>query len=142
MTVLAGGFLQPALGAYLLMDQFQVIRRVEVVNLLGRVERPPTSQTFDRVPGTVGPTSPNDLERTPDLDLSKSTLSIVTMFRLQGPSPGLLPDHVMWHGDAYQVMSVNDYSAYGGGFVQAVLQMVDAQAEPPDPFVAAPGSPP
>jgi galactose-6-phosphate isomerase len=141
MSVLAGGFLQPALGAYLLMDKFQVLRRTETVNLLGRVAQPPPIQTFNNIPGTIGPTSPNDLARLPDLDLSKSTLSAVTTFRLRGPAPGFLPDHVIWHGDTYQVMSVNDFSAYGGGFVQAVLQMVDAQAEPPDEFVAAPGSP-
>lgn len=141
MTVLAGAFLRPALGAYLLMDQFTVLRRTEVIPYTGRVAIPAQFTTFPNIPGTVGPTSPNDLARIPDLDLSLSTLTVVTTFRLRGPAPGFLPDWIVWHGDTYQVRSLNDYSAYGGGYVQAVVQMVDAQAEPPDEFVAAPGSP-
>ena len=142
MTVLAGGFLQPALGAYILMDSFTVLRRTEVVDGRGRVVKPPPITTFNKVPGTVGPASPDDLQRLPDLDLSIKTISIVTSFRLQGPSPGMLPDQIIWHGDSYQIAGMLDFSAYGGGFVQGLAQLVDAQTEPPAPFVAAPGSPP
>jgi hypothetical protein len=142
MTVLAGGFLQPALGAFIAMDSFTVLRRTEVVDSQGRVVKPPPIVTFNNVPGTVGPVSPADLQRLPDLDLSQKTQSVVTTFRLQGPSPGMLPDQIVWHGDTYQVAGLLDFSAYGGGFVQGVMQMVDAQAQPPAPFVAAPGSPP
>ena len=139
MSVLAGGFLQPALGAYLVMDKFDVVRRTEIVGNNGRVTT--TEVTFPGMIGTVGPAGARELDRLHDLDLSKSTLSIVTTFRLQNTSPGRLPDWVVWHGDTYQVMSAQDYTAFGAGFVQAVVQMVDAQPTSPSEFVAAPGSP-
>ncbi len=139
MTVLAGAYLQPALGSFVSMDKFDVIRRVETVGSDGRSTISPT--TFLGITGTVGPASGRELDRLPDLDLSRSTISIVTTFRLQNTSPGRLPDHVIWHGDTYQVLSSSDYTAYGAGFVQAVCQMVDAQPTSPNEFVAAPGRP-
>ena len=134
MTVPVGFYLYPALASWMLNDRFDVVRRTEIVGRDGRVQRDTLPVTFPGVRGVVGPAAPNDMDRTSDLDLSRSTLTAITTFRLQGPSPGKLPDHVMWHGNSYQVLAVNDYSAYGPGFVQATLQMVDAQAQPPDPL--------
>ena len=137
MSVLQGGFLQPALGAYLLMDTFQVLRRTENVPDTGVAQQPPPTDPISVI-GVVGPSSPGDLRRLDDYDIAQKCVTIVTTFRLQGPSPGFMPDQVIWHGNTYVVRDIQDYSAYGGGFVSAIAQMVDALPMPPAPFVAAP----
>ncbi len=141
MSVLAGAFLRPALGSHLLQDTFVVLRRTEQISQGGVVAQPPATATF-RTTGIVGPSTINDLQRLPDTEFMQNSITIVTQFRLQGPSPGFMPDQIIWHDNTYVVRDVNDWSAYGPGYVSVIAQMVDSLPGPTAPFVAAPGAPP
>jgi hypothetical protein len=55
----------------------------------------------------------------------------VTKFRLQGPSLGFQPDTVIWRGNEFIVRAIDDYSAYGAGFVQALASSVEVLDRPP-----------
>lgn len=114
-----------------LLDTFTVIRRVETL-INGRsttVETP-----FRNVEGVVAPTAPDDLQRLPEGDYMNKALTIITQFRLQGPSPNYKADEIEWpanSGNRYLVRVVDDFSAYGAGFVQVIAASIEAMDPPP-----------
>lgn len=113
-------------------DDFNVLRRAEVVNIHGRTEV--TETPFRDQVGAVYPTGPNTLTRDPDQEFSTKTITVVTKFRLQMDSPGYKPDLVEWpkgSGDHYIVNFLQDYSRYGAGFVQAQCTAINAVVAPP-----------
>jgi hypothetical protein len=105
-----------------LADSFQVIRRRQSMSQNGRVVAEPLILSMIAVV-TAG--SANDVDRLEDSQRSKKTLSVVTNFRLRGPTEAKgtqwLPDVVPYHGDNFIVVKVEDYTAYGSGFIQAEL---------------------
>jgi hypothetical protein len=114
-----------------MMDTFTVIRRVEVM-VNGRSTT--TETPFKNVEGIVAPSSPDDLQRLPEGDYMNKALTIITPFRLQGPSPNYKADEIEWpvvSGNRYLVRVVDDYSAYGEGFIQAVAASIEAMDPPP-----------
>lgn len=111
-----------------LVDSFTVNRRAETVNNFG--ESTLTVTVMEGVLGVVCSASPNDLKRLDDRELMGRHLSVVTRFRLQGPSPGYQPDTILWNGDEYVVKLIDPYPQYGYGFIQAIVGSIDAQDEP------------
>jgi hypothetical protein len=111
-------------------DTFDVTRSPEVVNSFGE-STVPVPQVIPGKIGVVTMASPNDLDRLPEGDNSSRTISIVTKFRLQGPSPGFKPDVVTWRGDNYVVKLVEPYVQYGAGFIQALAGSIDTQQAAP-----------
>lgn len=81
---------------------------------------------FPRVIGVVCAADANSLDAGSDESHQEKAISIVTNFPLRGIAPGMQPDIVVWHGDNYKVVKVEDYSAYGPGFIQAVAHSIDA----------------
>lgn len=110
------------------LDSFTVRRRTETIGSNGRssVVNADTV-TFGVV--TSGPD--NKLERQGDQQHAGKSLTIVTVYRIQGPSPGKQPDLILWGGDYFVVDKVDDYSRYGGGFVQAECSSIDLVDQPP-----------
>lgn len=105
---------------------FVVVRREEVVNVHGESELVETR--IDAV-GSVQPTGDNSLVREEAYQTQAKTLKVVTTFLLRGESKAAgrsyQPDLVLWQGDYYLVRTVEDYSQYGAGMVDAECTSVD-----------------
>lgn len=111
-----------------MQDIIVVERRADTITDKGRSN--PVSQTF-RQSAVVAPASPNDLERLPEQQHMRKTIVVITNFRLQGPSPGFQADVVNWKGDRFVVTLVDDFSAYGQGFINAICTSMDYVDQPP-----------
>jgi hypothetical protein len=107
-----------------LADGFLVLRRAEGTDEHGRAN-PTVVRTFE-THGIIVSATPNDLARVPDQQHQQKTISISTQFRLQGPYPGVQPDVIRWHGDDYVVITLDDFTSFGEGFVNALAQRMDA----------------
>lgn len=117
-------------------DTISVIRRQQVISTKGRGT---TSDTrTDGVVATVCPASGSQLERLADYDAAKKYISVVTIFRLQLQSTGAAGvtfknDQVIWGGSTFEVVTLDDASRYGQGFVEAICASIDYQEAPPTP---------
>lgn len=117
-------------------DTFTVLRRREVVSQFGL-----STVSVASIPGVVGsvqPTGDNSLIREDAYDAQAKTIKIFTPFRLRGVSVtnGAVkykPDQIAWAGDVYEVRVLDDYTAFGGGMVEAeCVQVFDYVGAPPD----------
>lgn len=115
-------------------QSFTVVRRPEGVN--GSGEGVPRSLVIPNVVGSVTPVGDNSLTREVTFGTQNQAIRVITAYRLRGataePSTGLQfqPDLVLWHGDYYVVSVVNDYTPYGGGFIEAECVSYDYQEVP------------
>jgi hypothetical protein len=105
------------------LDNFTIIRRVQHVNQYGRVEIVEGRWTGV---GVVVASSPNDLQRLPEMQYFNKAVTIYTQWKLQGPAPNMQPDEIIWHGSQYLVRSLEDYSGYGRGFISCVCLSIDS----------------
>lgn len=108
-------------------EAFQVIRRQETVNSYG--ESTTTNTTLDAV-GGITPTAENSLVREDAFQTQSKTIRVITTFRLQAMGIGAdgnkyQPDLILWHGDYYVIKTLNDWSSYGIGFVEADCASID-----------------
>lgn len=115
---ISAALLSPAMA-----DRFTVMRRTETINDHGRAVIVPTPHA--NVIGVVTASSKNDLERLDDNQRMGRHLTVVTKFRLRGPSPGFQPDIIVWNGDSYVVELMDPYPQFGQGFVQAIVGSMD-----------------
>lgn len=111
-----------------MMDTFTVIRQYETVNGMGRVVLQQKAMT---VTGVVTAASPNDLTFVPEYQHMNKAISIYTPFRLQGVTNETVADTILWHGSEFTVNWLEDYSAYGRGFVHAVAVSITVQNPAP-----------
>ena len=121
-------------------DSFMVLRRGSAEDSYGRVT-PTVVKIFPNTPGATDQpygiitfSGPSSATQTSDQAHQQKTVSIATPFRLQGPKPGQLADIVRWHGDDYVVISVDDATGYGPGWVHSSAQRLDANV----PLLVAP----
>lgn len=113
-------------------ETFDVVRRLEMVDDYG------VSRTSDEIVrdvlGSVQPTGDNSVTRDEAYDVKAKTLEVVTQFRLRGVSASggqnYKPDRVLWAGDCYEVRSIDNWTAFGGGFVRAECVQIDYVGEP------------
>lgn len=112
----------------LFADTFDVTRRPEIVGDDG-ISRVSEVLYLGQV-GAVYPTGSNVLTRQTDDSYSTDTVTIVTKFRLQMMAPGYQPDLVQWDGNTYVVHTVNGYTRYGRGFVEAECTAINNQVTP------------
>lgn len=115
------------------LDKFDVVRRAQVVDNAGKVIVTPTP--FSNVRGVVTPNlTMKDLQRMSDAQIQSKAIAIVTRFALRGEAEltgqEFQPDLVVWHGNNFLVIFVEDHSNYAAGFVRAVAVMMDIQAIP------------
>lgn len=120
------------LGSAVAGDEFIVIRRVETVGDNGE-----SSVEVFRYPaaGSIQPEGDNDLEREADFDTGVHTIAVITPFRLRlsatdGKGVSFKPDIVGWNGNNYVVKTVEDYSHFGRGLIQAICTSEDFVDEP------------
>lgn len=113
-------------------DTFSIIRRTEVVGNEGFPVVTPT--VIANQYGVITMASPNDLERMPEADVSTKAIVVVTQSRLQLESNGIKADLVQcMNGEYFQVVTVEDYSRYGVGYIFAIAKAIDYQDKPPTP---------
>jgi galactose-6-phosphate isomerase len=104
-------------------NDFFSVRRPALVATSGGTATE-TDQTFTQCVGVVTPASPADVQLLPEGSFQQGVISIITKFRLQsGKGVDFAPDIVYWHGTAYTVMSISDWSGFGVGFIQAVARL-------------------
>lgn len=114
-------------------ERFTVMRRQETVNNLGKSVITATSVTAI---GSVVPTGDNSLVREEAFQTQAKTIKVTTKFRLRGVSKdaGALnyqPDIVVWKGNNYLVRTVDDYTQYGAGMVEAECSSIDLVDQAP-----------
>lgn len=110
-------------------ERFAVLRRQEAVSSHGRSVLTPANHSAI---GAVTPTGDNSLVREQAYTSQANSIRVVTQFRLRGAGKdgqGRLfqPDLVFWNNTYYIVQSVNDYSQYGAGFIEAECTAFDYQ---------------
>lgn len=108
-------------------EAFQVIRRQEVVNTYGEMT---VSTTTLNAVGSITPTAENSLVREDAFQTQSKTIHVITTFHLQAMGIGaggakFQPDLILWHGDYYLLKTLNDWSSYGAGFVEADCASID-----------------
>jgi hypothetical protein len=94
-----------------------------------------TSAVTNNVAGVVYPASPNERTAMADLTVTDKAIGVITTFALRSVSEvsgtEFLPDIVIWHGDNFLVRSLEDWTAYGSGFVLALCSSIDLVDAPP-----------
>jgi hypothetical protein len=93
------------------------IRKTQIVNEKGRAENKECKTKFS---GVVTSNDGTNINRRPDGSLVSGAINIVTRFNLVAGKDGRDSDEICWHGKHYFVNSVDDYSHFGKGFIQAV----------------------
>lgn len=112
-------------------DTISVIRRAESISDKGRSVITPV--TTNGVSAVVTPMSGSDLERIPNYDIAKKYVSVITNFRLQLNSLGYKNDQVIWGDTTFEVITLDDCSRFGQGFVEAICASIQYQDAPPTP---------
>lgn len=115
-------------------DTFSVIRRMETISDQGR--KTISNAQIDGVIGAIFPTGDNSLVRKDDFENAVSTITVVTTFRLRGPSKDesgnkFDADVVLWNGINYIVSSLKPFTQYGPGFVEAECSSKDLLDQAP-----------
>lgn len=103
-------------------DGFTVIRRGEVVNANGYGAS--SDQIIPGVRGIVQAEGKNETDRDEDATTNSNSILIITRFPLRGEAENRegevsRQDRVLYQGDEYLVGAVNDYTAFGPGWVEA-----------------------
>jgi galactose-6-phosphate isomerase len=121
------------LGGDIAGEAFQVIRRRQTMvdGMAVEVETLLTGMV-----GAIAPTGDNSLVRAEGFTEQNETLQVVTNFMLRGPSRTAddaewMADLVVWQGSRYIVRTVNNFSQYGRGFIQAECLSFDYVDLPP-----------
>jgi len=104
----------------ILCDDFAVVRSTRSVSQAGLTVDTPGYYTAY---GSVQPSSGADLNILPEMERIGAHITVTTTFRLVALTDSTAADQVVWNGKLYRVMHVNDWSAYGQGFVEAICQL-------------------
>jgi galactose-6-phosphate isomerase len=116
------------LSSPMLMDSFTVTRRQSGVSATGRTTMSSTTTTQT---GVVSSSGENSQDRPKEYATGRKSILVITTYRLRQQSQGVLPDLVGWRGDLYLVQTIEDYTNYGRGFVQAYCTSEDLQDAAP-----------
>jgi hypothetical protein len=111
-----------------LADTFDVIRKAEIVGENGRVTLNETR--YPNVVGVVIPIQPTNLQRRDDGQMMPKRMTVVTMFRLRGPSNGYQPDDIIISGVRCTVIDLMPFTRFGAGFVEATVTSMSASNPP------------
>lgn len=124
-----------------LSDVITVIRRMQTVDVHGNVQII-TMGSYNAV-GVVTPTDNNSLTRAEAYESQADSIRIITTFRLRGAAQDIAgvnwqPDLVQWNGNTYLIKSLNDYTRFGAGFVDADAIAIDYNPSPSAEFGITP----
>jgi hypothetical protein len=81
-------------------------------------------QTMVGFAGVITSDRGERLIRLPEGERASDTILVITRFKLRDAGTGVTADIVRWNGVRFTVVTVNDYSTYGRGFVEATCEMV------------------
>ena len=95
-------------------------RMAQAVGENGRAVNTPSVITFAAV---VTSDKGDILHRNEDGSRILGSITLHTPFRLLDGAPGQDADEIVWQGRTYTVVSVNDYSHFGRGFVAATCDL-------------------
>lgn len=114
-------------------EPFTVIRRQETVSNGGVVQ---IATTQLAALGSITPTGDNSLLREEAFQMQARTIKVITNFMLRpaskdASSSSFQPDLVLWKGDYYLVRSIEDYSQYGAGMIEAECITIDYRPNAP-----------
>ena len=121
-----------------LCEPFTVVRQQQTMN--ATTGRAVVTETQLQALGSIQPKDTaiggNVIEQGADASFRAAVLTVHTAFHLRSVtenSSGVvyLPDQVIFNGDRYLVTLTNDYTHFGGGFVQAELTSLPIQDAPP-----------
>ena len=119
------------------IDNFEVVRRVETIDVHGRSS---ITEQRSRQIGVVTAISPSDLDRREDYQAMTRSISVVTQYKLRGEITGQQPDIIVWRGDNFVVKHIDPYPQFGKGFVQVEctsMDRTDGPLEAPAPISTA-----
>ena len=115
-------------------EQLTVLRRTETIGSNGVTTIVETTVTPAPY-GSVRPTGANSLVREDAYQQQAKTIRVVTNFALRGAAndgtAGYQPDVVVWGGSRFLVQTVEDYSRYGAGMIQADCTSMNFIDPPP-----------
>ncbi len=103
---------------------FGVIRTATNVSNLGETVLTPQNYF---VSGVVEPASTKELERLPEAERLSGTIRIFTTFRLSDGDETITADVVVWNGRQYTVKTVDDFSEFGRGYIDALASASSIQ---------------
>lgn len=123
-----------ALSSPYLASKFTVIRRPNTVSPTGVVVIGPTER-LEGI-GIITFPSASRLQREDAYQIQGKMISVATKTRLYGAmrdkaGQQYQPDIILWRGDHYQVVSVDDWTNFGAGFVNALCASTDYVDEAP-----------
>jgi hypothetical protein len=105
-------------------DTLVCTRNVQTVGDDGMATNTSTDTPFI---GVVTSDSGDILTRMETGSRVKGSILVCTKFRLVESAPGIDADIVTWDGSRYTVTTVNNYSRYGAGFVEAYCDLIPVQ---------------
>ena len=108
----------------MLTDTFTVLRRLDLVDATTGRTKPTVAQTYEGVCGVVSQ-DPRDLQRGSDGQLMPRSISIDTVFLIQGPTVGKHPDLIVYRGTRYVVKSVAANPQFGVGAYSVDAESID-----------------
>ena len=113
-----------------IVDYFKVLRRADAVDQHGR-SNPLVVGMYDAT-GIITIAGANDLQRLPEHEYQRKTISVTTPFQIKTPRPGVQPDVIRWKSqltggnyEDYVVVDLQDASNFGPGFVNVLAQRLD-----------------
>lgn len=107
---------------------FDVFRAVESVSDKGRASATAISDPLDKgVRGVVVPAGSLELQRLADGERNRGAINIWTRYRLSDGKGAEEAHIVVWSNNHYVVVAVDDYTAFGSGFVKATADLYDIQ---------------
>jgi hypothetical protein len=110
-------------------ETFTVVRRRSVMQQNGTAALVTTY--FPSCRGSLTPTGDNSLVRAEAFTTQSNTMLVITTFRLRGAGKDSFgnvfePDIVLTdEGEAFVVSSLNEWTKFGGGFVEAECTSID-----------------
>lgn len=90
-----------------------------------------TPQIFDDVPCAITAATGDDLLNLPEGVRVEGTITVHTTFRLFSETEETKADVITFNGRDYVVTTLNDWSRYGSGFVQAYATLKNLQEAMP-----------
>ncbi len=107
-------------------QSFTITRTSRTVGDYGRVT---TSEGKIDATGVIVPPSAKQLDRLPEGDRSHAEIAVYTTTPLTLGESEHSADTIAWHDKTYRVISVQDFSDYGGGLYVAICARVDVQGQ-------------
>ena len=99
-------------------ESLRLYTTVEHVGINGRNT---ITRSMQPIVGIVTPTSAQDLVRLPEGSTSGGSITVTTAYPLTSgdPAQSKPADQISWKNNVYIVAKLDDYSEFGGGFINA-----------------------